>query len=687
MAEITKMFVHFTGTKEAFINAGHETTYTNSIAFIAGGGSEKACIYTHGSYFGDVQSALNALNEFQTQVYNKRSYIKGVKVGETTFVAPDNGQGAIIPFASLDPSTVTVDAASGTITIGLKDEFVSKVNTTATNLGTASDASTASTAFGRIARLDAVLDNLMNGDEGIETIIKDYINTNLTLDSALDSSFNGFGVSINQENGKIKNLTVTAPDVSTIVDGKIDASIKALDSSAEDSSNGFKVYVELEDGKLKKNGGVIVTAPDIDGKIDASIKALDSEKDDTDNGVYVKVTQVDGKIDSVDVSASVLVNNYKKDISDAIKALDSSDYGTDNGIYVKVIQVDGSISDVIVDASGMTKKADLDELGKILAEQLPDYILGQVLFGGTIDGSGKVTASTNFKAKYGDTTVVPTAAQVEGAYFVATGNGTTNGVAYNTGDWVISTGESWVKVDNTDAVSSVAGLTGAITASALAAKLSEDGIDNELALKSELDEVNAKIADLSANLDASSHGVRVAFKQVDGLVKDLVVEAPDVSTIVDNKINELDSSKTGGTDVKVTVTQVDGMIDSVTVDSSNIAKKDDITTAIEALDSSAKDTSNGFSVYVELKDGKLLGDGVGVKVTAPDVSTIADGKIALLDASKEDSDNGVKVAVTQTDGKITSVDVTTTIADTSVVNSTGLVNNAGLQYMFEWVEL
>ncbi len=676
MANITKMFVHYDHTIAEFKAAGLETTYANSIVFISGAGSEKPSIYTHNKYYGNVQEALDAIANL--------AYIKGVKVGDKVYTAPSNGDGAIIPFASADPATVTIDADSGTIKFDLNGEFKDKVNT----IGAADDASTTGTVFGEIARLDELISALVGSEGGsINNMIKEQINT---LDASIYSSVvNGFKVSVYEHDGKITEVGVTAPDVSTIVDNKIDASIKALDSSAEGSSNGFKVYVELEDGKLKENGGVIVTAPDVstivDNKIDASIKALDSSAADTDNGIYVKVTQVDGKIDSVDVSASDLVDSYKKDISDAIDALDSSAEGTDTGVYVKVTQVDGVINAVIVDASG---KADLDELGKILADQLPDYILGQVLFGGTIDGSGKVTASANFKAKYGDTTVVPTAAQVEGAYFVATGNGTTNGVAYNTGDWVISTGESWVKVDNTDAVSSVAGLTGAITASALAAKLSEDGIANELALKSELSEVNGKIADLDATPDASSNGVRVAFKQEDGLVKDLVVEAPDVDGKIAAAINALDSSA-ADTDngIYVKVTEENGKITAVDVSATNVAQKSDITTAINALDSSAKDSSNGFSVYVELKDGKLLEDGVGVKVTAPDVSTIVDGKIALLDTSKEDSDNGVKVAVTQTDGKIISVDVTTTIADTSVANSTGLVNNVGLQYMFEWVEL
>ena len=701
MANITKMFIHYDHTVAEFKAAGFESTYANSIVFISGAGSdEKPCIYTHNNYYGNVQDALNALNYFQTQVYNKRSYIKGVKVGDTTFVAPDNGQGAIIPFVSLDPSTVTVDAVSGTITIGLKEEFVRKVNTTATNLGTTTDASTVSTAFGRIARLDAVLDNLMNGEEGIETIIKDYINTNLTLDKALDSSSNGFSVSINQKNGKINNLTVTAPDVSTIADGKITTAIEDLDSSAKDSSNGFSVYVELKDGKLLPDGvGVKVTAPDVstivDDKISDAIALLDSEKYDTDNGIYVKVTEVDGKIDIVDVSAADLVKNYKADISTAIADLDSTKDDTDNGIAVKVTQADGKITGVTVDASGMSKKADLDVNGKIVAEQLPDYILGQVLFGGTVDGAGKVTASDSYKVKYGDTTVVPDASTAEGAYFIATGSGELSGIdytpttlEYTTGDWIISTGTEWVKIDNTDAVSSVAGLTGAVTATDLAAELSKDGLVNELALKSEVDAVDARIDDLDATLDASSNGVRVAFKQEDGLVKDLVVEGPDVDGKISAAIDDLNSSA-NDTDngIYVKVTEENGKITDVDVSASELVAnyKEDISDAIDALDASVTSASvNGVQVRVEQTDGKVSAVTV---VSAPDV----DGKISAaiddLNSSANDNDNGVKVSVEQTNGKISSVDVQTTIADTSVAGSAGLVNNAGLQWMFEWLEL
>lgn len=144
-------------------------------------------------------------------------------------------------------------------------------------------------------------------------------------------------------------------------------------------------------------------------------------------------------------------------------------------------------------------KADLEN-GKVPLSQLPDIIMGQVMFGGIItsaDSSGiaTITPTSNFLTKYkltGETISVSIndVATYEGVYFIVQGNNwndtTVLGIAkVNAGDWILSTGESWSKIDNTDAVASVAGLMGVITASDLAEKLSEDGITNELAKKSE----------------------------------------------------------------------------------------------------------------------------------------------------------------------------------------------------------
>ena len=110
----------------------------------------------------------------------------------------------------------------------------------------------------------------------------------------------------------------------------------------------------------------------------------------------------------------------------------------------------------------------LDSDSKILPTYLPDYLLGQVMYGGSVDASGVCTLTESFKSKYGEQSLTLTAANAslyEGVYFIASANGTsgipqTLGVV--TGDWVISNGTAWTKIDNTDAVASVNGKTGVV---------------------------------------------------------------------------------------------------------------------------------------------------------------------------------------------------------------------------------
>lgn len=53
MATNSKMFVHYSGTKAAFIDAGYPAQYTNKIVFISGDAEGNgAAVYTHGKYYG-----------------------------------------------------------------------------------------------------------------------------------------------------------------------------------------------------------------------------------------------------------------------------------------------------------------------------------------------------------------------------------------------------------------------------------------------------------------------------------------------------------------------------------------------------------------------------------------------------------------------------------------------------------
>lgn len=93
--------------------------------------------------------------------------------------------------------------------------------------------------------------------------------------------------------------------------------------------------------------------------------------------------------------------------------------------------------------------ATLDANAKIPLVQLPDSVLGQVKF--------KVlwNAATN-------TPALPAAPTASGDYYIVTAAGAQFGLSFEVGDWLIANGTAWGKVDNTDAVQSVQGRTGAV---------------------------------------------------------------------------------------------------------------------------------------------------------------------------------------------------------------------------------
>lgn len=92
--------------------------------------------------------------------------------------------------------------------------------------------------------------------------------------------------------------------------------------------------------------------------------------------------------------------------------------------------------------------------GKVPTSQLPAVAIGGMNYQGTWN------ASTN-------TPTIPTATSSnKGFYYKVATAGATNVsgiVDWQVGDWIVSNGAAWDKIDNTDSVSSVNGATGAVT--------------------------------------------------------------------------------------------------------------------------------------------------------------------------------------------------------------------------------
>ena len=127
--------------------------------------------------------------------------------------------------------------------------------------------------------------------------------------------------------------------------------------------------------------------------------------------------------------------------------------------------------------------ASLDENSKIISSQLPDYLLGQVMYGGnasTVATTTVVSPSASLKTKKNITTASISIENsetstknntygykdMEGVYFICQASGTFAGNSFEKGDWIISTGAKWEKIDNTDAVKSVNGKMGDVVLSA-----------------------------------------------------------------------------------------------------------------------------------------------------------------------------------------------------------------------------
>ena len=181
-----------------------------------------------------------------------------------------------------------------------------------------------------------------------------------------------------------------------------------------------------------------------------------------------------------------------------------------------------SISDLQTNKEDKSEKgaasgyAPLDSNSKVPAANLPDSVLGQVEYKGTWN------ADTN-------TPTLPSASGVKGNYYVVSVAGVYQTVDYEIGDWVISNGTQWEKVDNSDKVSSVNGATGAVvldtdnisegsTNQYYTSERANSDFDTRLATKdtddlSEGSNLYYTEARVSANVDVTANTAKVGITQ------------------------------------------------------------------------------------------------------------------------------------------------------------------------------
>lgn len=173
-------------------------------------------------------------------------------------------------------------------------------------------------------------------------------------------------------------------------------------------------------------------------------------------------------------------------ISQLADRIDNGDAGIDDiNTVIEAIQTELAGKILATEKGAANGVATLDANGKVPLAQISDSVLGQVEYMGTWDAESNVPE-------------LPATPLNKGEYYVVAVSGDFEGVEYTVGDWIISNGSIWEKVDNTDAVSSINGKTGVVVLTK--ADVGLDQVDNTSDLDKPVSTAQQAALDLKADL-------------------------------------------------------------------------------------------------------------------------------------------------------------------------------------------
>ena len=395
-------------------------------------------------------------------------------------------------------------------------------------------------------------------------------------------------------------------------------------------------------------------AADTDLANDISTEA--STRASADTALQGQITSNDGDISGLDTRLTAAESNITSNDSD-ISALDGRLTTAEAGIFVndqditnlntRLTAAEGNITSNDTDISALQSgKQDISEKGqangyapldgsaKVPIANLPDSVVGQVEYQGTWN------AST-------DTPTLPAASGVKGHYYVVSVAGTYETISYAVGDWIISNGTSWEKVDNTDAVTSVFGRLGNVVAN-------EADYSSFYPLISDLNTTNSNVSGLDTRLTTAEGDITAIETKTDFIT---VTQTVNLDTIESD--TAANTSKLAGIEAGAQVNTVDSVntqTGAVVLDADDI---DDTTTTNKFTTQAEIDKLAGIEALADVTDAtNVAAAGALMSGTAQlsdlvDVSSASptDGQVLTYDTvngwQPEDSQGGEEYTISE----------------------------------------
>ena len=293
--------------------------------------------------------------------------------------------------------------------------------------------------------------------------------------------------------------------------GVNDITIKLKPTNSTDKDGVPYWTIEVDGGTLKTAIETAQAAADAADAKAAGVSAAVNALIGTDKGKTIRAIAEE---EAAEVSGALLGAENADADSETIRGVKKAVTTTNRVLFGKTVPVEGD---------------------KILTAALPDVIMGQLKFGGTIGNTQttidnqqlQITPSVDLDSEFDNISSNPfaftptkdNAGDYKGWYFIVAkpaggGIGTFKLEVtvdlkkvwefYEVGDWLLSTGIEWVKIDNTDAVVSVAGMQGDITTNSLATKLSTYDKDLNADPLAKASDITIKDVEIKAKLDNST---------------------------------------------------------------------------------------------------------------------------------------------------------------------------------------